>query len=387
MFNLTLPNRHWPIALDIGTDSVKMLQLRGTGDELSVSASARWKVPPPVRHDPDRRRELTIAAVRDMLRGGNFRGRKVTTALPCEQLGIKNIRLPHLDERELSEAIKWEAAERFSFEVAPDRLKYLRAGEVRQGTETQEEIILIAADEDAVGAHLAILDEMGLDPQHIGAEPVELFRIFERRLRRRGDKEAASVILDMGCEASRIVVARGRRIVFIKSIDIGGRRLTEAAAKQLNLSIEEAAELRSLIMAEHVETNCDSEDDQRNPGVQQVSESVYWTIHDAVRGELEALGREIALCLRYCAVTFRGLRTESVIITGGQAYDPSVVKLMGEQLGIECVIGQPLHGMNVSDANFGDNRRGMLTEWAVCAGLAVMYVDDGDQQDDAEHGR
>jgi len=385
MLNFTLRNRYWPIALDIGADSVKMLQLRATGNELSVSACGRWKVPPALRHDPGRRRELTIAAVRDMLRSGHFKGKKVATALSCEQLGIKNVRLPRIDDRELCEAVKWEAAERFSFEIAPDGLKYLRAGEVRQGTETQDEIILIAVDEDTVDAHLEMLDEMGLDPQHIGAEPVELFRVFERRLRRTVDREAVTAILDMGCEATRVVVARGRQIVFIKSIDIGGSRLTEAAAKQLNLSVEEAGELRSLIMSKHVETDSASEETRQQGGGKEVSESVYWTIHDAVRGELEALGREIALCLRYCSVTFRGLRAERIILTGGQAYDPSVVKLLSEQLGIECVIGQPLQGISLSGVTFGGNRRGMLSEWTICAGLSVRFLGDGDQRDDAEH--
>ena len=91
--------------------------------------------------------------------------------------------------------------------------------------------------------------------------------------------------------------------------------------------------------------------------------------------QVEAMAREVALCLRYCAVTFRGLRPTSVTITGGQAYDPSVVKVLGEQLSIECVVGQPLRGIDVSSVPLGGNRRGKLAEWALCAGMAIRGVD------------
>ncbi len=380
-------NRWWPIALDIGADSVKMLQLGKRGGGLAVCACGRWKFPPGVQHAPQHRNELAVSAVRDMLREKGFRGRKVITALSCRQLGIKNVRMPHLPPNELAEAIVWEASERFSFEVTPDRLKYLRAGEIRQGTETRDEIILLAASQETIETHLSMLNEMGLEVEHIEAEPVALFRVFERFLRRRADKDIVSVLLDMGSEATSIIVARGRQIIFIKSIDIGGRRLTSAVAKQLNLSVEEAVELRGLIMKEDPEDHSPESHGEQDPKDRQASESVAWTIHDALRSEVEALAREIALCLRYCSVTFRGLRRESVTVTGGQAYDSAVVKFLAEQLGIDCVVGQPLRGINVSGVAFSGHRRGMLPEWAVCAGLAMRDIDVRKILKEADHGQ
>ena len=374
MFWNPLRKNRWPIALDIGSDSVKMLQLAEDAGQVLVAACGRRKLPSDVQ-DPQRRRELTVSAVREMLSTAPFRGRRVVTALPCSQLSIKNVRMPHLPAHELREAIRWEAEERFNFPVSPDRLKYLHAGQIRQGTDTQDEIIMIAATEETVKSHLAMVAEMGLRLEHIDAEPVALFRVVERFLRRQGDTESVSVVLDLGAESSRVVVARGRQIVFIKSIDIAGRRFTEAAAKQLNLSCAETAELRSLILGEHSEDARPAQGESKAVDASGVSQSVSWTIHDAVRGEVEAMAREVALCLRYCSVTFRGLRPTSVTITGGQAYDPSVVKLLGEQLNIECVVGQPLKGIDVSNVLLGGNRRGRLAEWALCTGLAIRGVD------------
>ena len=375
MFWSPLKKNNWPIALDIGSDSIKMLQLGEDGGQIVVSACGRWKFAADAPADDEQRRKLAVTAVREMLSAAPFRGRKVVSALPCSRLGIKNIRLPHLPAHELREAIRWEAEERFNFPVSPDRLKYLHAGQIRQGSETQDEVIMIAATEETVESHLAMIQEVGLQAEAIDVEPVALFRVVERFLRRQADSDAVSVVLDLGAEGTRVVVARGRQIVFIKSIDIAGRRFTEAAAKQLNLSYAETAELRSLILDEHSEDARQPQDAPRGAAAAGVSQSVGWTIHDAVRGEVEAMAREVALCLRYCSVTFRGLRPTSVTISGGQAYDPSVVQLLGEQLSVECAVGQPLKGINVSNAPLGGNRRGRLAEWALCTGLAIRGAD------------
>ncbi len=387
MLGIPLRNRYSPIALDVGTDSVKMLQLKRTGGELAVFACGRWRVPQELRDDPKRRYESTVSAVVELLRKQKFHGRKVVTALSCEQIAIKNVRMTHLPSHELTEAIKWEACERFNFEIAPDRLKYLCAGEIRQGNDMQDEIIMLAVSEETIDRHLAMLDEMNLYPGHIEVQPIAIFRVFDRLLRRDSDRETVSVILDIGTEFTRVVVARGRRIVFIKSISMGGKHLTAAVGRQLNLSFEEAAEIRSMIMTEQDETNVSDKPNESDQGDSTVSKSVAWTVHDAVRGEVEALAREINLCLRYCSVTFRGLRTESITVTGGQAYDPSVIKFLSEQLGSECFPAHPLRGINVSGAMFEGNRRGMLPEWALCVGLAMKNLDIDKTISEADDGQ
>jgi len=304
-----LRNKCSPIALDIGTDSIKMLQVQQAGRNLGVCACGRRRVPESAGQDPKQRSELIVKAVRDMLRNEGFRGQKVISSLSCSQVQIKNVRLPQMPEDELSEAVKWEAKERFNFEVGSDRLKYLNAGEVRSGTETRNEIIMMAVPSETIDKHLEILDALRLRPEQIDAEPVALFRVFERLLRRRSDEQAVSVIVDVGLSATRVVIARGRRIVFIKSIDIGGRRLTDAVAKRLNLSYREAGELRTELMREHPQSprqsdeqpagHAEKKDDSAPVGYVE-PDSVSKAVYDAVRDEVEALAREIALCLRYC---------------------------------------------------------------------------------------
>ncbi len=380
------PKRRWPIGLDIGADSIKMLQMCQSGGRIRVRAAERWHFPAPGDQDPLQRKELAVAAIGDMLKRGNFRGRRVVSALRCDELCIKNVRLPRMLPDELKQAVLYEANDRFGFDVAADRLNCLNAGQVRQGSEIRDEVILLAASAEVVESHLDLLGQVSLVPQAIDAEPVALFRGFERYLRRQADGESVTVVLDIGHSAARVIVARGRQIVFIKSIDVGGRKLTEAVAAQLNLSYGEARDLRLRKMREYEQSDSGEADEAKAVASKDRS-SLEWSIHDAVRGQVESLAREVALCLRYCSVTFRGLRPQRITLSGGESYDRALVDLLTGQLGTAAVVGEPLRGVDISSVDLGSNRRATATEWALCAGLAFRnaFADDknAEETDDA----
>lgn len=383
MLGIARRNTNWSLALDIGSDGIKLLQLQPDGDHVAVRAAAQWRFPADTT-TPERRREETISAVRQMRQSGRFRGRRVNSTLPCGHVAVKNVRLPRATPREMAKAVRWEAEERFGFDVQPDRLSYLEAGEVRAGTDVRQEIIMLAVPAEAVDSHVSLLSEMGLSPEHIGVAPIAAFHVHERFLRRQADEQTVSVVIDLGRSGTRVVVARGRQIVFIKNIDIGGQALNDAVAAQLGISNEEAGDLRRRTMTYEAGPAGQVGPDEAGAPKH---DAVSWTVHDAIRSEAEALGKEIALCLRYCSVTFRGLRPARAILTGGEAYDPALVAILKEQLSVECIVGCPLKDIDTSAMSCGPDRRASLTEWSVCVGLALssMAEVEGRSRQHARH--
>jgi type IV pilus assembly protein PilM len=356
MFSSLWRSKCWPIALDVGADGVKMLQMQASGRTASVRAAARARFGQ-VHADPRARAQAASAAVAEILAKAPFRGRLVVSSLPCAQLAIKNIRVPHMSPEQADSVIRAEAAERFGGQIDPDKLSYLHAGEVRQGNETRDEIIMLAATQEVVDLHLSMLQQAGLEPAHIDAEPVALFRGFTR-FGGGADEQTIAVLVEIGRSGARLVVGRGRQIVFLKNVEIGGEKFNEAVASHLNLSLPEAAELRVRLMSEQ----------------QQAADAhLAMAVRDGMRSQVEELGKEIALCLRYCSVTFRGLRPSRVTLTGGEAYDPAIASLLQQHLGIECVVGEPLKGIQIPPSAAPEGRS-MLAEWAVCCGLALRNM-------------
>ena len=378
MLNLLPKSRCGPIGLDVGADGVKMLQLTRSGPKTLVVAAARLAPPEAVAQvgrNGQARRRFAVQAVRELLKSGGFRGRDVVSCLRTDELAIKNIRLPHMPESELSKAILWECQERFEFEITPDRVHYVNAGEIRQGNETRDEVLLMAVEDEQVQAHLEMLDQMRLRPLHIDAEPLALFRAYERFLRRSVDGEAVSVIVDLGLSGAKVIVTRGTTPIFIKNIDISGHQLNEGVAHDLGLSYSEACHLRRRLAQSEAAEVAD----------ENANEQITWSVLDAIRREAEALAREISLCLRYCSVTFRGLRPARITLTGGEAYDKALVKLLAENLDFECVVGEPLKGIEIGDTSLGADRRGVMTEWSVAAGLALRTIANGEKVRKAEN--
>lgn len=376
MFNLLSKTRYGRIGLDIGAEGVKMLQLAVVRSRPFIAAAALRHLPESAAgSDPQTRRRLVVENIREMLKSGEFRGRDVVSCLRTDEIVVKNVRLPRMPENELASAAVWECKERFGFEVAPDRIHCIKAGEVRQGAETRDEVILIAAPDESIRRHLEMLSEMRLRPAHIEAEPTALFRAYERFLRRAEDNSAVTVLVDIGLSATKVVVARGRTILLIKTIDIAGRKFNESVAEELNMNYAEAASVRMRTFENGpVEPDGASET------------KLQWSVFDAIREQVEALAREISLCLRYCSVTFRGLRANRITLTGGEAYDQHLGRSLTEYLDCECVIGQPLYGIDVGGVEMNSDRRGELTEWSVATGLALRGL-DGKTQRGSSYGK
>ena len=142
IWNLLTKNKYLPIALDMGADSIKMLQFQKVDQTVRVSACARWKCPPRDAQDPARWRKSAVAAVRELLRKNGFRGRNAVTALSCSEMNIKSVRIPHAGAEPSIDAVRQEAMDRFNFDPARDQLHCLCAGSVRSGSETRDEVIL-----------------------------------------------------------------------------------------------------------------------------------------------------------------------------------------------------------------------------------------------------
>ena len=80
-----------PIGVDIGHDSVKLLQLVVTGRSLTVHAAARRMLDVSRQPAGELVSTQAVEAVRELLRGGNFYGRSAVAALPRQVVMVKNL--------------------------------------------------------------------------------------------------------------------------------------------------------------------------------------------------------------------------------------------------------------------------------------------------------
>ena len=349
-----------PIGLDIGHDSVKMIQLERAGDSLSVQAAALGALPLEARANPQSRVALAAVLVREMLREHSFRGRRVVAALPREMVHIRHLRLPVILDTDLDAAVCAEAKSLLPFEPAEAQVQFLPVGEVRQGGELKQEVILLAARHRDVNEFVETMSEAGLILEALDVEACAMYRAVDRFVRRRDDEQEVHVLVDIGVHRSQVVIGRGREISFIKSIEIGGRHFQEAVSRKLGITLEEAQSLRRRLI-DPAEVPVDEKDPVRQAA------------HDATRAAIEDLGREISRCLRYYAVTFRGHGPTRLRLIGGEAADPQLLTTLNKLLAIPAEVSQPLLSLDTRRMSL-DGTSGTLAAWGMALGLALKCV-------------
>ena len=370
-----------PIGVDIGHDSVKMLQVEAVGNTLEVTCAAKMPLPPEVKTQPELRLPLASDLIRQMLRQHPFRGRQIVAALPREIVHMKNLRLPQMPAAELPAVVRFEARNIFPFDTDQAKVHFLAAGEVRQGAEVRQEVILLAAKNEDVNNVVEHLHRAGTIIESLDIEACAVYRSLERFIRRKEDENDVNVLIDIGVRRSQMVVGRGRDISFIKPIEIGGFHFHDAVSRKLGISIEEAEALRRRL----VEAGEPADPAARRDPVRQA-------VFDATRSPMEELGREISLCLRYFSVTFRGHRPTKLRLVGGEACDPQLQSLLNAALVIPVEVGKPLFSVNTSRMKPAD-RRGAMCEWALALGLCLRTTPthfgprDGRPRDPASLGQ
>jgi len=366
-----------PIGLDLGHNSIRMIQLVINGEQISVHAADEIRIDPDANGDGQARRSFIVSAIKRMLAKNNFRGRNVISCLPSGSLKITSLRLGEADREETELALRREVVQRFNLDPDKDAMDYVVAGNVRQGDELKNELILFAADSETVKDHVSMLEEAGLKPVAIDTIPGALFRSFERSLRRQEDKEGTLVFVDVGSLLTTVVFGRGGDISFVKQIAIGGDRFVREVAARLGISAHEARMLRESLWSEKRIPLANAAPGEPEPSDrwEKLDASTQQTIVDAVTAVAEELAREISLCLRYYTVTFRGKRVERAVFAGGGAYEDILLGVLRRQLTVEVEVAQPLRGFDLSSErasiNFDSDRRGLLCEWAVAVGLAL----------------
>ena len=343
-----LSRQRWgPIGVDIGSRSVKLLQLDAA--RTRVCEAARWDLPAEPAATPEQQDERVAEAIRHAREGRSFRGRDAVFCLGAGSLFVQNMRVAQASGDELTKIVHFEAAGRLPFGSEEAEIRYLEADDVKQGESVRREVILLASRRPSLDRLLGVAERAGLRPdgdrRRAGGDapllrpPVAPRRRTQRRL----------MFVNVGASSTMAVIARGTDTMFIKYIDVGGRHFDEAVARHLKLSLGDAAALRR--------HNADRPAPDRDPEIAR-------GIDDALRPVLERLSQQLALCLRYYSVTFRGQPPEQVVLSGGEATE-TLAEWLSARLELPCEVGNPL-------LPFGESRvAGPAGQWDVAAGLAL----------------
>ena len=358
------------IGLDLGTSYVRAIQLSKSSSGYSVISGVERDLPLGSAKSQTELRNAQIRAVHEVLEAGAFRGNSVIACLPESIVQYVNLRMPKLSAKEMSQAVRWEVSSRLNIDPTEAEIRYITAGDVPQGHEVRSEVITMAVTARELEAYIYMFDECDIALEAIETAPTCIARTVARLDQIHGNDDMVNAVVDIGQTNSKVIVMQGDRVLFYKSLELGGQHIDQAVADHLEIPLGEAVGMRrNMILAASGRGASEELPIPSRPGLLRPA------VLDGTRAITQKLAKEIMLCLRYCSVTFRGLKPDAIVLTGGEANEQSICRMLAESLEIDVNISvaRALDEIDKTGmlVQIGPGERGFLPEWSTAVGLAL----------------
>ncbi|MFH1299885.1 MAG: pilus assembly protein PilM [Planctomycetota bacterium] len=350
-------SQYSPIGLQLGPSSATLVQLTGPRQNRVVHAIAQEQFELDEKCSLDERDAQIAVKLRQIVSDHHFKGRRVISCLGSQELFIQNVRLPQLPAEEIAKVVAWEAAERLPYPVEDAEIRHLPAGQIRQESNTKQEVILLACHHGILQRHLNLLEQAGLTAVAIDVEPSATLRCFHSASHQ-VQTNSASCYLNFGDAATTVIFADQQNVLFLKYIMQGSNHLDRAVADNLDLPMSEAIRLRKIV------TNSPTLD---------ASDELHRSVIDSIRSILETVSTEVENCLRYYKVTFRGKKLDQLIVTGNES-SPWLIDFLSERLNTECKMGNPFESLKRWPTSTSILER--PGRWTTAMGLAMKEKTD-----------
>ena len=347
-------NRVSPLGLSITRSTASLVQLSGNLKSFELRTAVECRLPDVTSSDPAVVDRAIAESLRNLVNDHRMRGRSVVSCLESDELIVETVRLPQLPPEEIAKAVHWEASERLTIPIDQAEVRHLVAGEVRQENTVKQEVILVACPRDLIQRRLKILETAGLVPVGLDIVPCAFLRSLHRA---QGTTDTVRTAFLYCSESSTTVMfAEGRRILFLKSIAMGGEQFDAAVGQTLGIEPAVAGQMRAEVFSARA---LDGENE------------VHRSIIESLRPCFETIIEEIELCLRYHKVTFRGRLLEGLIVSGSEAA-PWLAEYFCERVGLTCLPVSPLDGVHgITSSPAVHQRSG---RWATPLGLAMKRL-------------
>lgn len=339
------------IGIDIGSSSVKLVQLRETkGGYHLVNLGIRPLPPEAIVDNAIMDSTLIVEAIRGLIDGLKIKTKNVATSISGHSVIIRKISLPIMTEEELESSIQWEAEQYIPFDISEVNLDFQILGSDTRDS-SQMNVLLVAAKKEFVNDYVAVFRECGLNPVIMDIDCFAIENAFEASF----GTEISGVVglLNMGASAMNVNILKEGISVFTRDIQVGGNMFNEEIQKRLGLSSEDAEKAKLGEMSKN-------------------SEAVREIIADAV----ENLSQEVQRSLDFFSATSADEKVNKLFITGGVAKTHQVKKVLEDRLGIPVEVFNPFNKITASASFDIEYLQAVGPILSVAAGLAMRRMGD-----------
>jgi type IV pilus assembly protein PilM len=239
--------------IEIGQYALKAIKLQYAEAAEQVVASAFEYVPfPKILSQPDAiPEELIPQALETFLSRNDVSGDLIAISVPGHSALVRFIQLPPVESNKVAEIVKYEARQQIPFALEEVIWDYqsLGSGVEESGYMLDAEVGLFAMKRDQVMQALRPFTNAKVEVELIQIAPLALYNVLtydELGIRPDEPRPAGdeyTIVLDMGCDNTTLLVSNGAKI-WVRNVPIGGNHFTRALTKEMKLSFAKAEHLK-----------------------------------------------------------------------------------------------------------------------------------------------
>lgn len=362
---MAIPKKNQLIGLDIGSHSVKLVEIDDARNGRTLKNFGMVGLPPEaIVEGAVKEMEVVSSAIRNLFHYLKVKNRNVAVSVSGFSVIVKKISVEIRPESGLEATIQEEAEQYVPFDMAEVNLDFdvLPASGARPGAPEAEggggtseptDVMLVAARKDIVEEYVSLVEMAGLNP---GVMDVDAFALQNALEISDAETRGCYALVNVGAEELGINAIKDGISLFTRDSSYGGSQVNRAIMRSLKVGFEQAEKIKL--------------GGVRLEGSEQ---SLKKIVADAVSEWVN----EIKRALDFVAGTHPGEAIETVFLSGGASRTPGFKERLAEETRIPVKRFNPFANLTVSEKAFDlDYLKFMAPQAAVAVGLALRSIAD-----------
>ncbi len=327
--------------LDIGTSSIKVVQLRKSFGKQELISFGSVPVPEGVTQSDSAVDIKKLGKiVKDLVHSMHLVTKNAIVSLPGNSIFTTVVKMPKMPMAEIRKAVSYQAEQNVPLKISDVKIDWQIIG---QAPDTGEiSVMIIAAPIQKTQKMADIVEEAGLELDAIEIDAIATARALHAN-------EPLYMIVDIGMFMTELSVVQNGVLTLTRTVPVGGQVITRAIAQNLGMELDQAEQFKIKF------------------GIDQ--DKMEGKIFKAAKPVLNNLTEEIERSMKYYQDQYNQ-NISLIKITGGSSRLIGMQGFLSENLGVNVVYGNPW-GMVVHKPDITNQLNQNATEFAVAVGLAM----------------
>lgn len=330
--------------LDIGTSSVRVVQLRGTGPIKTLDRYGSAPVTGNIAVSDSKPDQQKLAqSILQLVKQAGIVTKNVAVGVPSSRVFTTVVDMEKLSNDELAKTIRYQADSFIPTPLAESKIDWALLGDSPKDP-TKSEVLLSSVSNSYIEGRLDMLEEVGFNV--IAFEP-DAFAALRAIVA--PDATQPQMVLDVGARSSDLIISIAGAPRLTRPIPVGTEAVIRAAIAGLGVDATQATQFVYKF------------------GISR--DKLEGRVYNSIIGVIDSLVAEIEKSITFFQSRYPNQKLERIIVTGGASTLPEFPLYVANKFGINVEIGNAWRNVSFP-ASRQNELLSISNHFAVACGLA-----------------